>query len=151
MKRLQAAMRDASAKRARENRHCYRVGSVFKGCHNCGDYTFENVGGREVKRYTSGFNVFRSYAPCNTKWTYACAECGAKDLRAWEDANDIGTFAIRGTRDAVREQKYRLRKEALKLGKPIKPPVQKEPSRSDQIATLQAELARLEEMIKGRQ
>lgn len=66
MKRLQAAMRDAAASRARSMRGMYRVGSIFKACANC-----------------ESTDVYRAWQPKWTGWTWWCYECGSKDLDAW--------------------------------------------------------------------
>jgi hypothetical protein len=123
----------------------YRVGSVFKGCHNCGEYTEEESESGSVKKiYSSGFNVFRSYSPKWTRWTYWCYECGAKDLAAWENASDIGHDAIRGSKDAIRQVKSHLRKEAMKLNPKAKMLV-----RTPRIEELEAQIARLEKMLEA--
>ena len=112
MNKLQAAMRDAVAKGWGERKLYYRVGSFFKGCHNCGEFHLEEVGsGRKVKRYDSGFQVFRSYCPKNMGWTYWCYECGAKDKVCWEDPQDLGMDAIRGSHDAMRAVRSAMRKQ----------------------------------------
>lgn len=84
MTKLQAAMKDASAKKAKENSEYFRVGSVFKSCLNCTQYD------KYTERAISGFNVFRSYKPKNKGWTYSCFDCGAKDAACWENAWDLG-------------------------------------------------------------
>lgn len=86
MNKLQAAMRDRAANGWRESRLYYRVGSCFKGCKNCGEK--EERGGRMI--FVTGLNVFRSYKPQWMRWTYVCADCGAKDLACWADAWDVG-------------------------------------------------------------
>jgi hypothetical protein len=146
MKKLQAAMRDKAAKRWNESKLYYKVGSVFKGCANCGDYEEdETESGRTKRRYTSGYQVFRSYSPKWMGWTYWCYECGAKDEKCWENAIDIGQDAIVGSRDSVRARKAEMRRDAVKNDV-----VPKAPSRASEIARLEAELARLMEMLKGR-
>ena len=128
------------------SRIAYKVGSFMKGCHFCGDFFWKEKGDREVKQYTGGFNVYRAYAPCTTGWTYLCMDCSAKDLKAWEDAKDIGEFAIRGTRDAVKNSKKFLRKEKLKFD--AKAEV-KDPVKDSEIEALEKEVKRLEELLKG--
>jgi len=146
VRKLQAAMRDVSAKKWRENTVMYRVGSVFKGCHHCGDYDVETSdSGREKKRYSSGFNVYRSYYPSRTHWTYLCMDCAAKDLQAWEGAIDIGLDAIVGARDAVRTNKMRLRKEHVQM----ETKADTHNSRESEIARLEAELAEVMALLKG--
>ena len=146
MKKLQAAMRDKAAKRWNESKLYYKVGSVFKGCVNCGDYEEdETESGRTKRRYTSGYQVFRSYSPKWMGWTYWCYECGAKDEKCWSDAIDIGQDAIVGSRDSVRARKAEMRRDAVHNDN-----VPKAPSRASEIARLEAELARLMEMLKGR-
>ena len=84
MTKLQAAMKDAAAKRAKDARRYFRVGSVFKSCLNCTQYD------AHTERAISGFNVFRAYYPKTQGWTYSCADCGAKDAACWENAWDLG-------------------------------------------------------------
>lgn len=84
MTKLQAAMKDSAAKRAKENSQYFRVGSVFKSCLNCTQYD------KYTERAITGFNVFRAYKPKNKGWTYACFDCGAKDAACWENAWDLG-------------------------------------------------------------
>ncbi len=79
MTKLQAALKDSSAKKWQERKQYYRVGGAYKACHNCGEYDEE----REV--WTSGFQVFRSYHPEQVGWTHWCYECGAKDERCWPE------------------------------------------------------------------
>lgn len=66
MNKLQAAMRDKSAKTWKDRTIMYKVGSIMKGC-----------------RFCEGFNIFRAYKPWVTRWTWACTDCGSKDLRCW--------------------------------------------------------------------
>jgi hypothetical protein len=145
MKKLQAAMRDSSARRAREMRHCYRVGSVFKGCANCGEVEVDEEG---KAKFTSGFNVYRSYQPSATKWTWICWDCSAKDLKCWAEDQagmvlaELGKDAIRGTRDAIKERKYGLRKELLRAAK-AHVDLQVEGERDKKIRELQEQLAAL--------
>lgn len=147
MNKLQAAMKDKSASSWRERKVMYKVGSYFKGCSNCGETEEVEVGssGRMVLRYLTGLQVFRSYQPSAVKWTYWCYECGAKDEKCWENAIDIGQDAIVGSRDSVRARKAEMRRDAVKNDV-----VPKAPSRASEIARLEAELARLMEMLKGR-
>lgn len=84
MTKLQAAMRDAAAKSARDSRSFFRVGSVFKSCLNCTQVD------KHAERAISGFNVFRSYKPKEKGWTYKCFDCLATDSRCWDNAWDIG-------------------------------------------------------------
>jgi RNA polymerase sigma factor (sigma-70 family) len=43
------------------------------------------------KIYDSGFDVWRSYSPRTTGWTYWCGTCGAKDEQCWENcAAELG-------------------------------------------------------------
>ena len=146
MKKLEAATRDRSAATWRERKVMYKVGSYFKGCSNCGETEEVEVGssGRMVLRYLTGLQVFRSYQPSAVKWTYWCYECGAKDEKCWENAIDIGQDAIVGSRDSVRARKAEMRRDAVKNDV-----VPKAPSRASEIVRLEAELARLMEMLKG--
>ena len=144
MNKLQAAMKDKSASSWRERKVMYKVGSYFKGCNHCGETEEVEVGnsGRTVLRYLSGLQVFRAYQPKASGFTYYCWECSAKDLQCWSGALDIGVDAIVGSRDSVAKRKMVLRKEAVKMAV-------KAPSRASEIARLEAELARLMEMLKG--
>ena len=144
MNKLQAAAHDRSAATWHERRVMYKVGSYFKGCSHCGKTEEVEVGnsGRTVLRYLTGLQVFRSYQPSAVGWTYWCWDCGAKDLQCWSGALDIGMDAIVGSRDSVAKRKMVLRKEAVKMAV-------KAPSRASEIARLEAELARLMEMLKG--
>jgi hypothetical protein len=150
MTKMQASMKESSMKRQSYalSRIAYKVGSFFKGCHQCGDFEWVSLGSREVKRYSSGYNVHRAYAPSTVHWTYWCSECGARDLKAWENASDIGEFAIRGTRDAVARSKGKeiRRKERLKFD--AKAEV-KDPVKDSEIEALEKEVERLEELLKG--
>jgi len=145
MNKLQAATHDQSAKRWRESKVMYKVGSFFKGCSNCGETEEVEVGnsGRVVLRFLSGTQVFRAYQPSWTKWTYWCWECGAKDLQCWSGATDIGMDAIVGVRSSVREIKATLRKGAVKMET-------KAPSRASEIVRLEAALAELMSKLRGR-
>lgn len=110
MKKLQAAMKDIAAKKyRREAIHMYRVGSYFKGCCQCGEVEWvETKGGNLVKRYRSGYDVFRAYDPRHLGWTWWCYTCGAKDLRCWEPDEhgfieyQLGKPPLMGNRDAKR-------------------------------------------------
>ena len=144
MKKLQAAMRDRAAASWREKKLYYKVGSVFKGCAHCGDYEEEETdSGCTKRRYTSGHMVYRSFSPSQLGWTYWCWECGAKDQAAWENAIDVGRDAITGDRDAVRRGRYALRKQVVKMEVKVVAP-----SRAQEIARLEAEIAKLTAMLK---
>ena len=146
MNKLQAALKDKSAATWRERKTMYRVGSFFKGCDHCGETEEVEIGnsGRTVLRYLSGYQVFRAYQPKASGFTYYCYECSAKDLTCWPNALDIGMDAIVGSRDSVRARKAEMRRDAVKNDV-----VPKAPSRASEIARLEAELARLMEMLKG--
>ena len=147
MNKLQAAMKDRSALTWRERKVMFRVGSVFRGCRFCGiTYWVELPSGKEVERWSTGLDVFRAYQPKASGFTYYCWSCSAKDLVCWPGALDIGMDAIVGCRDAVKARKYALRKEHLKLHPELVVP--RAPSRASEIARLEAELARLMEMVK---
>lgn len=108
MNHLQAAMKESAPRRQayKLSKVGYKVGSYFKGCCNCGETdVVEIASGREKKVYLSGYFVYRAYVPARVGWTYWCYTCGAKDLRAWEGAEDIGEEAIRGVRSAIVEIK----------------------------------------------
>ena len=148
MRKFEAATRDRSAATWRERKVMYKVGSYFKGCANCGETEEVEVGdsGRTVLRYLSGYQVFRAYPPKASGFTYYCYECSAKDLQCWSGALDIGMDAIVGSRDSVAKRKMVLRKEAVKMQTKAVAP-----SRADQIAKLEVELARLMGMLKGKE
>jgi hypothetical protein len=108
MKKLQAAIKDSNwRKNYKLNKVAYKVGSFFKACHHCGDYELDDAG---RKRYSSGYEVYRSYAPKDVGFTYWCYLCGAKDQAAWENASDIGQDARRGSRQAILDHKREDRK-----------------------------------------
>ena len=146
MNKLQAALKDKSAATWRERKTMYRVGSFFKGCDHCGETEEVEIGnsGRTVLRYLSGLQVFRAYQPSASGFTYWCWDCGAKDLKCWDGALDIGQDAIVGSRDSVRARKAKMRRDAVHNDN-----VPKAPSRASEIARLEAELARLMAMLKG--
>lgn len=150
MTKLQAAMKDKSAKSWKERIVMYKVGSPMKGCKHCGDIQEDEETGK--KRYLSGFQVFRAYRPWETKWTFKCWECGSTDLNCWENdalglvAAEIGKEPIVGARDAVRERKYDLRKNAMKLQEKPEP---REPAKVARIKQLEDELARLMAALQG--
>ena len=132
MNKLAAAIKDKSAKTWTERKMWYKVGSCFKACLNCGDYE-EGEDGRG--RWTSGYEVFRSYRPWQTKWTWSCFSCGAKDLACWVDTyGELGKEPRVGCRSALAE----IRKERREAMDP-KPRVQ----RSVRVDELEREIARL--------
>jgi len=145
VKKLQAAMRDKAAKRWRERKVMYKIGSYFQGCANCGETTKVEVGnsGRMVLRYLSGYQVYRAYQPKASGFTYYCYECSAKDLKCWPNALDIGMDAVVGARGSIKEIKMTLRKEAVKMET-------RAPSRASEIARMEAELAELMNRLKVR-
>lgn len=146
MKKLEAAMKDKSAKTWSERKHYYKVGSYFKGCLHCGETEWVVTNsGKEVLRYLTGHQIYRSYSPKQIGWTYMCWECSAKDLACWEDAIDIGRDALVGNRDAVRNAKKQLRKDSVRNDEVVV----RVPTRKDEIARLEAELAKLMAMLKG--
>lgn len=152
MKKLQAAMRDASAKRWREAKVGYRVGSYFKGCRNCGETTFVQWGNRMKEVWLSGYQVFRSYEPnrIGIGWTYWCYECGAKDHQCWDNANDIGQPAIVGARDVVSSRKAEIRKDRAENNrKAMETIVQRKynPVKSAEIDEIKAEIAKLQALL----
>jgi len=104
MTKLQAAMKESAPRRQAYKLGLvgYKIGSYFKGCYNCGETDMvETASGRMKKVYRSGYFVYRAYVPSRVGWTYYCYTCSAKDDIAWEDAQDIGEEAVRGTRDAI--------------------------------------------------
>jgi len=114
MNRLQAAMKESAPRRQAYKlaQVGYKIGSYFKGCHNCGETDMvETASGKEKKVYRSGYFVYRAYVPSRVGWSYWCYVCGAKDDLAWEDAADIGEEAVRGTRDAIADIKKARRGE----------------------------------------
>ena len=121
----------------------YKVGSYFKACENCSQKEeVETASGRTVTRYLSGYDVYRAYSPKTAGFSYWCYSCGAKDEKCWPGALDIGMDAIVGSRDSVRQRKMVLRKESVKM-------TTKAPSRAEDIARLEGELARLMGMLKN--
>ena len=150
MKKLQASMKDSSFTRNRQYRGYYKVGSYFKGCQHCGEVVWVQCGDREVKRYLSGYDVFRSYQPQSEGWTYWCWTCGAKDMACWEDAENIGQDAIRGTRDAIAaHKKYAIQKKKLLWKSKAKVVVTtaEELAKAKLVTELEAEVAKLKALI----
>lgn len=139
MTKLQAALKDKSAKAWNETKQYYRIGSHFKGCLNCGIKEEDEDTGSV--RYLSGFQVFRSYKPWWIGWTYKCMECNATDLKCWEGASDIGKEPIVGCRDAVKARKDDIRK-AAQDREPRQPRAPRR-TRNDEIEELRREIARL--------
>lgn len=147
MTKLQASMKESSMRRQSValSRVAYKIGSYFKACENCSQKEeIELDSGKVVVCYLSGYQVFRAYSPKSAGFSYWCYECGAKDLKCWDGALDIGMDAIVGSRDSVRARKAEMRRDAVKNDV-----VPKAPSRASEIARLEAELARLMAMLKG--
>jgi hypothetical protein len=99
MTKLQAAMKDKSAKNWRERKLYYRVGGCVKGCQTCGKvdpererHVWSEVFQRKVlvQHYVCGYQVFRSFSPIAMGWTFKCFECGAIDVAAWGPSPEIG-------------------------------------------------------------
>jgi hypothetical protein len=131
--KLAASMKDRSAKSWLERRMYYKVGSCFKGCSNCGDVVDD--------RFVSGYEVFRAYRPWQTKWTWCCFLCGAKDLACWSDTyNELGKEPRVGCRSALAE----IRKERRQAMDP-KPRLAK----SARVHELEQEIERLRLILKG--
>lgn len=177
MKKLQAAMRDASAKRARVNRGMFKVGGAFKGCAHCGEWYTKIIGGRPRKIYTSGYDVFRSYDPGFVGWTFYCFTCSAKDLDAWENDADgnvkasLGKPPIMGTRPAKAgdteylEKQFGRGNESAAVVRPTKPAVAvtfnpapaklsksfQDEARDEELKKLQRDLDALMSMLKLRE
>ena len=154
MTKLQAALKESSSRQQSLAlaKVGYRCGSFFKGCAFCGDTEMvETPSGCEVKRYTSGYNVYRAYEPSSARFTWWCYDCGAKDLQCWEpdDAGmvkaELGKPPVQGSRDAKAHAKYLLRKSLPKMDAVVKTKV---PTRNMEIARLENELARLLNEIK---
>jgi hypothetical protein len=99
MTKLQASMKDKSAKGWRERKLYYRVGGCCKGCQSCGEvdeqrarHVWSEVFQRKVRveHYTCGYQVFRSFAPKAMGWTFKCFECQATDIAAWGPSKEMG-------------------------------------------------------------
>lgn len=165
MTKLQAAMKESVPRRQALAlaRISYKVGSCFKGCCHCGDYDLIEVGGREVKRYTSGYNVYRSYKPWATKWTWWCYDCGSKDLRCWEpDAagnveEQLGKEPRRGARSVMIDGKLvetrslikaEQRKEQRAQAAPSVQRAAPKPAVEQQIEALEAKVRALMGLLK---
>lgn len=104
MKKSLANSRDFNAGRRQSiswKKIAYKIGSALKGCHSCGEWEMRQYGRRSLKYYFSGHDVWRSYCPSQTGWTYYCYTCSAKDHKAWENAKDVGEEALRGSREAL--------------------------------------------------
>jgi hypothetical protein len=152
VKRLEAAIKDSAARRWSERRTYYRVGSFMKGCANCGETELvELPNGKEVLRYTSGFQVFRSYDPKWVGWTWWCYECGAKDLKCWSPdplgmvEAELGKPPVQGARGVKSAKKYELRRELMRFAKADAPKVS---TCDEEIARLEEQLANLIEALK---
>ena len=151
MNKLQAAMKDKSAKTWRERTVMFKVGSAFKGCRHCGEIVIDiTKSGKEKERWTSGFNVYRSYRPWETKWTWRCDECGAVDWACWDksDSNylDLGREPILGSVKAKTNAKilrYSLGKDKVKME-----PRARVSEHVDRIKMLEEKIKQLE-MLKG--
>jgi hypothetical protein len=165
MTKLQASMKDASAKRWRETKLYYKCGSYFKGCGWCGE-TIEE--GRRTF-YLSGYNVFRAYDPKAMGWTWKCMDCNSTDSKCWDTEEGYGNEKVIIPRGLVfnpmfnknpiginRESTERAR---LKVGtvnkvKPVilekerVPQVQKLSSREIEIMALEARVRELTAMLK---
>jgi hypothetical protein len=141
-------MKDKSSKSWPERKTCYKVGSPMKGCNNCGEVE-ENDRGRLV--YTSGFQVFRSYKPQWTNWTWKCWECGATDLQCWAEDSAGMVVAQMGKEPVIKPRsemvvyKQKLRREAMAEMRGSKAPVieARSATKSEQIKKLQEDLAQL--------
>ena len=147
MTKLQASMKESSMRRQSValSRVAYKIGSYFKACENCSQKEeIELDSGKVVVRYLSGYQVFRAYSPKSAGFSYWCYECGAKDLKCWDGALDIGMDAIVGSRDSVAKRKMVLRKEAVRMETKARVP-----SRAEEIARLEGELAKLMGMLKN--
>ena len=151
MNKLQAAGKDRSAASWRERKVMYKVGSYFRGCRNCGDTEWvELPSGKEVERWLTGTDVFQAYKPSWSGFTYCCWSCGAKDLRCWDIATDIGLDALVGTRDAVRAVRADRRREAARAERAeSRRDEVKAPSRAAEIEALERKIAELEAVLKG--
>ena len=118
MNALQAAMKDASAKKWAVNKLMYKVGSWMKACATCGVFEIrENKAGGSYKYWLSGYDVFRAYKPwaACTPWAWKCMTCGAIDLAAWSDDADginglmLGKEPVRGSATAKEYAKERMK------------------------------------------
>ncbi len=141
MTKLQAAMRDKAAKGWRERKLYYRVGSCFKGCMNCGET--EERGRRKI--FVTGLNVFRSYSPKWVGWTYLCADCGAKDLRCWANAGDIGQEPR--ILPGYEKEEWKIAQRKLKQETDAERPQPRMTERELQIMRLEARLEELRQMM----
>lgn len=146
MKMMQASMKDSAAKKAVVPlKHCYRVGSRFKGCRSCGTTEWiATKGGKPKEVWLDGFNVYRSYDPKWKGWTWWCYDCGATDFKCW-DATDYGIVElgqppVQGARDA----KALAKKRRLESGVAVIPA-----AKAMEIVSLELELKQLLE-LKGK-
>jgi hypothetical protein len=94
MTQLEAAMKDAAWRRnAKEKRNMRKIGSCFKGCNRCGEWEMRErhvrsecgsyIETKEYKHWYTGTQVYESYTPQATGWTFWCWDCGAKDDVCW--------------------------------------------------------------------
>jgi hypothetical protein len=158
MNKLQAAMKDKSAKRWRESKTMYKVGSYFKGCRHCGETEeVERPSGRMVERWLTGHEVFRSYDPKSAGWTWWCWQCGAKDAACWDQseaaAAELGKPPIMGTRDAKAAAKHRLLNGSVKMQTKLDPSTvarQALSARQEAIQRLEEQIELLRQQIVGK-
>ncbi len=144
-------MKDKSAKNWRLRKIYYRVGSYFKGCRNCGQTVeIEMSPGKYVKRYLSGYDVYRSYDPKFVGWTWWCYTCGAKDLKCWEPdtsgmvEHELGNPPVQGCRDVKYAKKQNTRK--MLAGSTSSKGPEKLPA-DPEIQKIKDEIARLKELV----
>lgn len=113
MNKLDASVKDASARRASVSiKHYFKVGSCFKGCRHCGTTEMRvSAKGRAKEVWLDGFNVFRSYDPKFTGWTWWCYDCAAKDFDCWDCTDyaltELGQPPVQGVRSAKQDAKDR--------------------------------------------
>lgn len=150
MTKLQAALKDKSAKNWRSRKVYYKVGSYFKGCRNCGEVELvETKSGNSVERYVSGHDVFRSYDPKFVGWTWWCYTCGAKDLKCWAPDSagmveaELGKPPMMGSREVKYQAKKAMRRELCEAA-----PRQEKVSNDPEILRIQAEIERLKQLIE---
>lgn len=172
MTKLQATMKDKSAKGWRERKLYYRVGGCVKGCQSCGQtdpqrarHVWSEVFQMKVKvqHYTCGYQVFRSFSPRAMGWSFKCFECGATDIAAWGPSQEIGkeprmlpTYDLRA--ESRREHstinpKIEYKRELLGLNNPKEdgPKVLAEvrlDARQLEIMALEKKIKELTEMLK---
>jgi len=129
MKKSLADSRDFNAKR-RQNfawrKIAKLVGSSWKGCDSCGVWEMRHYGKRSRKYYFTGRDVWRSYSPAQTEWTYYCYECSATDLDVRNNADDVGEEYRAGPSELMAEIRRKRAADSRPAPRPKTKPLSEE-------------------------